>query len=94
MLSRHADSRYRGPKGIATYMEKLRKVENFEEKGQKGRDLSDELSVLKHHTFLGEMFSVQRYLSVLAGILFNQNGNSLVLQLLIPYTKLDDVVEL
>lgn len=75
-------------------MEKLRKVEILEEKGQKGRDLSDELSVLIHHTFLGEMCSVQRYLSVLAGVLFNQNGNSLVLQSLIPCTKLDDVVEL
>ncbi len=79
LLSRHADSRYWGPKLIATYMKKLRKVENFEEKGQEGRDRSDELLVLKHHTFLGEMCSVQRYLSVLAGILFNQNGNSLVL---------------
>ena len=79
MLSRHAGSRYWGPELIATYIEKLRKVESFEEKGQEGWDLSDELSVLKHHTFLGEMCSVQRYLSVLAGILFNQNGNSLVL---------------
>ena len=71
MLSRHADSRCWGPKLIATYIEKLRKVENFEEKGQEGRDLSDKLSVLKHHTFVGEMCSVQRCLLVLTSILFN-----------------------
>ena len=38
-LSRHADSRYWEPKGIATCI-KAAEVENFEKKGQEGRDLS------------------------------------------------------